>query len=38
MAFIYQIAQIVHLLVTLAILFLVGQGVLYLLAGRKRET
>ena len=38
MALIYQIAQILHLLVTLALLFLAGQGVLYVLAGRKRET
>jgi hypothetical protein len=34
----YQIAGIVHLLVTLALLFLAGQGVLYVLAGHKRAT
>jgi hypothetical protein len=34
----YQIAGIVHLLVTLALLFLAGQGVLYLIAGHKRAT
>jgi hypothetical protein len=34
----YQIAGIVHLLVTLGLLFLAGQGVLYVLAGHKRAT
>jgi hypothetical protein len=34
----YQIASIVHLLVTLGLLFLAGQGVLYVLAGHKRAT
>jgi hypothetical protein len=33
----FQLAGIVQLLATLALLFLLGQGVLYVLAGRNRE-
>src|SRR5512145_770987 len=37
MEILFQLAGIVQLLATLALLFLLGQGVLYLLAGRNRE-
>ena len=38
MELVYQIAGIVQLVLTLALLFLAGQGVLYVLAGRKRDS
>jgi hypothetical protein len=37
MEFLFQAAGVLQLLVTLAILFLLGQGVLYVLAGGNRE-
>ena len=37
MEILFQLAAIVQLLVTLVLLFLLGQGVLYVLAGRNRE-
>jgi hypothetical protein len=37
MAVLYQILGVVQLLVVLAMMFLLGQGVLYILAGHKRE-
>ena len=37
MEILFQLAGIVQLLATLALLFLLGKGVLYLLAGRNRE-
>jgi hypothetical protein len=37
MEILFQLAGIVQLLVTLVLLFLLGQGVLYILAGQNRE-
>lgn len=37
MEILFQAVGIVHLLATLALLFLLGQGVLYVLAGQNRE-
>ena len=37
MEMVFQLAGIVQLLATLALLFMLGQGVLYILAGRNRD-
>jgi hypothetical protein len=37
MEIVFQLAGIVQLLATLALLFMLGQGVLYILAGRNRD-
>jgi hypothetical protein len=37
MELVFQLAGIVQLLATLALLFMLGQGVLYVLAGRNRD-